>query len=162
MHNDNGKEEIICSWIKAVRNLKKCCYLMTKIWFFLWTNLSRRFNSWLFVGWLSVVFFCWLSYFGLLETNDRQLPAVYQQTAGKCWGSVVLQFRQTFKSLSSDQLILMSLIIPNFSVVPHHGHNTPDSYDKLALLSQNKVLNNNIHTRQSQTNYSWIWVTPIQ
>ena len=138
---------------------------MTKIWYFLWTNLSRKFNSWLFVGWLSVVFFSWLSlsYFGLLESNDRQLPAVYQQTVGKCWGSAVLQFRQlsNLKSLSSDQLTLMWLIIPNFSVVPHHGHNTPDSYDKLTLLLQNNVLNN-IHTRQSQTNSSWIWVTAIQ
>ena len=67
----------------------------------------------------------------------------------------------TLKSLSSDQLTLMWLIIPNFSVVLHHGHNTPDSYDKLALLSQNRVLNS-IHKSQSQTISSLIWVTPIQ
>lgn len=68
----------------------------------------------------------------------------------------------TLKSLSSDQLTLMWLLIPNFSVVLHHWHNAPDSYDKLTLLSQNKVLLNNIHKSQSQTNSSWIWVTPIQ
>lgn len=130
---------------------------------FLWTNLSRRFNSWLFVSLLSVVFSSWLLYFGLLESNDRQSPAFYQQTADRCGGQLFFNFAKlsTLKSLSSDQLTLMWLIIPNFSVLLHHGHNTPDSYDRLTLLSQNKVWNN-IHTSHSQTNSSWIWVTPIQ
>ena len=137
---------------------------MTKIWYFLWTNLSRRFNNWLFVGWLSVVFFSWLSCFGLLESIDRQLPAVYQQTADGYWGSAILQFRQTFKPEIFEQWPTDLNVIDNtkfFFCSPPIGHNTPDSYDKLTLLLQNKVLNN-IHTRQSQTNSSWIWVTPIQ
>ena len=90
-----------------------------------------------------------------LHSPNRQLTDV--------GGQLFFNFAKlsTLKSLSSNQLTLMWLIIPNFSVVLHHGHNTPDSYDKLTLLSQNKVLNN-IHKSQSQTNSSWIWVTPIQ
>ena len=92
---------------------------------------------------------------GCLQSTNRQLADV--------GGQLFFNFAKlsNLKSLSSDQLTLMWLIIPNFSVVAHHGHNTPDSYDKLTLLFQNKVLNN-IHTHQSQTNSSWIWVTPIQ
>ena len=89
-----------------------------------------------------------------LHSTNRQLTDVEVQ--------LLFNFAK-LKSLSSDQLTLMWLIIPNFSVVLHHGHNTPDSYNKLTLLSQSKVLKfNNIHTSQSQTNSSWIWVTPIQ
>lgn len=93
---------------------------------------------------------------GCLQSTNRQLADV--------GGQLFFNFAKlsNLKSLSSDQLTLMWLIISNFSVVPHHGHNTPDSYDELTLLFQNKVLNNNIHTRQSQTKSSWIWVTPIQ
>lgn len=90
-----------------------------------------------------------------LHSTNRQLTDV--------GGQLFFNFAKlsTLKSLSTDQLTLMWLIIPNFSVLLHHGHNTPDSYDRLTLLSQNKVWNN-IHTSHSQTNSSWIWVTPIQ
>ena len=166
MHNDKGKEEIFCSWIKAVRNLKKCCYLMTKIWYFFWTNLSRRFNNWLFVGWLSVVFFSWLSCFGLLESIDRQLPAVYQQTADGYWGSAILQFRQTFKPEIFEQWPTDLNVIDNtkfFCCSPPIGHNTPDSYDKLTLLLQNKVLNIIfIHVNHKQTLHGYEWLPSNQ
>lgn len=163
MHNDKGKEEIICSWIKAVCNLKKCCYLWQKSDIFcglIWAEgstvgslladcqLSFSADFHILVYWSLMTDSC-------LQSTNRQLANV--------GGQLFFNFAKlsNLKSLSSDQLTLMWLIISNFSVVPHHGHNTPDSYDRLTLLLQNKVLNN-IHTRQSQTNSSWIWVTPIQ